>query len=330
MAARPRPMPRRPVAPPPARWRPSLGFPWLGIGFGVLLGTTALAAGVWTALTPPDPHVAAPLPPPGVLPLEYPPPPPEGWDISNVDHPRVDFWLLRLQGDRRDRFADQLQRKGRYEPMIREALLKRGMPRDLLYLAMVESGFHPRAYSRAHASGLWQFIPGTATRYGLEINRAVDERNDPVASTDAALRYLDDLYRQFGSWYLAAAAYNTGENRVARILLAATGRGHGTDLDYYRIWDQLPAETRDYVPLMVATARIAKNPAAFGFDVKAHPRWEYGEVTAAPGTPLKELARRTGTSVAQLRELNPHLKLDRVRTDEPMRIRVLPATRSAD
>jgi membrane-bound lytic murein transglycosylase D len=323
---------RRPVRPPVrAAVRPRLlRGPLLGIGFGVLLGSSALAAGVWTALTPPDAHVGAALLPPSVLPLEFPPPPPPGWDISNLDHPRVDYWMGRLQGDRRDRFADQLQRKGRYETMIRAALLRRGMPNDLVFLAMVESGFQPKAYSRAHASGMWQFIPGTATRYGLEMNRAVDERNDPVLATDAALRYLDDLYREFGSWYLAAAAYNTGENRVARLLRAATGRGYGTDLDYYRIWNELPAETRDYVPLMVASARIAKSPATYGFDVAPHPAWDYGELTAAPGTHLSAVARQTGATLAELRELNPHLKLDRVRSDAPMKIRVpAPPSRSA-
>ena len=298
-------------------------WPLAGVVFGVALGAGALAAGLWSAVLARIPDVSlGRLTDDGVLPLEYPPPPPPGWDISNIDHPRVDYWVGRFESDRRDRLSGFLQRKGRYDGMISKALRERGMPQDLVYLAMVESGFQPKAYSHAHASGLWQFIPGTATRYGLVINRAVDERNDPVKSTDAALRYLKDLHDEFGSWYLAAAAYNTGENRVRRILRAATGRGHGTDVDYYRIWQQLPAETREYVPLMIASARIGKDQARYGFAAEPWKAHDYHEITAPPSTPLKSVAVKAGTTVARLRELNPHLKLDRTRSDVAMQLRV--------
>src|SRR5688500_257825 len=151
-----------------------------------------------------------------------------GWDLANIDHAQVDYWVGRLQTDRRPIIEAALRMRGRYGPLVTQALAQRGMPQDLLYLAMIESGFNPRAYSRAHASGLWQFIPETGGRYGLEVNRAVDERRDPVESTDAALRYLGRLYKRFGSWYLAAAAYNTGENRVGRIMREEKGRERGT------------------------------------------------------------------------------------------------------
>src|SRR5690606_31655897 len=113
--------------------------------------------------------------------------------------------------------------------------------------------------------GIWQFIAETGKRYGLEVNRAVDERRDFEEATDAALDYLGELHERFGSWYLAAAAYNTGENRVGRILRQRTGSERASDEAYYDIWPKLPRETRDYVPLMIAAARIAKEPAKYGF-----------------------------------------------------------------
>ncbi|HYR29482.1 MAG TPA: lytic transglycosylase domain-containing protein, partial [Thermoanaerobaculia bacterium] len=132
-------------------------------------------------------------------------------------------------------------------------------------LAMIESGFNVEVHSAADAIGIWQLVPDTARRYGLKVDDTVDERRDPEKATDAALSYLSYLYNRFGSWYLAAAAYNSGENRVARIMTDVTGSEKGTDADYYRIWDQLPGQTRDYVPAMIAAARIGSDPASFGF-----------------------------------------------------------------
>ena len=189
------------------------------------------------------------------------------WDLPNLDHERVDYWIERFTTDRRDDFAVFLTRKEKYDEMIVSKLDERDMPRDLIYLAMIESGFNPFAKSTAQAVGLWQFIADTGRRYGLDVNRNVDERRDPVKSTDAALSYLADLYDRFGSWYLAAAAYNTGENRVGRIMRSLTGSEKAQDESaYYRIWDRLPRETRDYVPLMIAAARISKEPARYGFE----------------------------------------------------------------
>jgi peptidoglycan lytic transglycosylase D len=186
-------------------------------------------------------------------------------DIPNLNFARVDYWVGRFQTDKRSDFETFLERKGRYEEMIRARLRARAMPEDLLYLAMIESGFDPNIRSRAGAVGIWQFIAETGRRFGLRINRSVDERRDPLKSTEAALSYLKKLHGRFGSWYLAAAAYNTGENRVGRIMREAFGRERGSDLDYYRIWDRLPSETRDYVPLMIAAERISTSPNRYGF-----------------------------------------------------------------
>jgi membrane-bound lytic murein transglycosylase D len=253
-----------------------------------------------------------------------------GWDLANLDHERVDYWTRRFQTDKRDDYHVWLAQMGRYAKLISAELAAKEMPQDLVYLAMIESGFNPTAYSHAHAAGIWQFVKETGQRYGLDINRAVDERNDPVKSTEAALRYLSDLHERFGSWYLAAAAYNTGENRIGRIMREETGAERGTDLDYYRIWPRLPRDTRDYVPAMIAAGRIAKDPAAYGFDdVEPLAPWSFREVVARPATPLQKFAKAVGTTVDDLKSLNPQLKLDRTRNDEEMVLRV-PDTMEAD
>jgi membrane-bound lytic murein transglycosylase D len=190
-----------------------------------------------------------------------------GWDLANLDHARVDSWVKTFSTNPKvkSNFAVWLDRKATYEPMISAKLTERDMPQDLIYLAMIESGFNPKAKSPAAAGGLWQFISETGKRYGLTITKRVDERNQPAKATDAALSYLSDLHDRFGSWYLAAAAYNTGENRVGRIMRQVTGSERGTDADYYRISNLLPRETQNYVPMMIAAARISKDPGKYGF-----------------------------------------------------------------
>ena len=194
-----------------------------------------------------------------------------GWDLSNLDNARVDSWIKLFSTDSsvKSRFAVWLDRMPTYEPMISAKLSELDMPQDLIYLAMIESGFNPKAQSPAKAGGLWQFISETGKRYGLTVNKKVDERNQPEKATDAALAYLSDLHDRFGSWYLAAAAYNAGENRVGRIMREVTGSEKGTDADYYLISSRLPKETREYVPMMIAAGRISKDPGKYGFDADA-------------------------------------------------------------
>ncbi|HEX2252573.1 MAG TPA: transglycosylase SLT domain-containing protein [Thermoanaerobaculia bacterium] len=250
-------------------------------------------------------------------------------DLPNLDNPRVDHWVERFTGSLRPDLEIRLERMGRYEEMISRKLAERDMPQDLVYLAMMESGFSPTAFSSASASGLWQFMPATGKHYGLDINRAVDERNDPELATDAALDYLDRLHDRFGSWYLAAAAYNCGQGRLARIMRQHTGRVKGTDADFYAIARYLPGETREYVPRIIAAARIGHDREGFGFDdVKPQPAPVYQLVEVAPATPLAEIARAHGTTVATIRDLNPQLKIDRVRNDERARVRVPAGTRT--
>ena len=252
------------------------------------------------------------------------------WDLPNLDHDRVDYWVDRFTTSKRDEFTRFLERSGRYVPMISAKLEERGMPQDLIYLAMIESGFNPKAYSPAAASGLWQFIAETGKRYGLDVNRAVDERNDPEKATDAALTYLSELHDRFGSWYLAAAAYNTGENRVGRIMREETGSEKGNERSYYEIWDRLPRETRDYVPLMIAAARIAKEPQKYGFgEVELEAPLSYEEVVVDPATPLAAIADAAGVEMTDLKQLNPQLKLTRTRNDMRSVVRVPSGTRTA-
>jgi membrane-bound lytic murein transglycosylase D len=230
------------------------------------------------------------------------------WDIPVVRNAPVERFVGIFTGRQQDRMALYLKRSGRYEGMIRGKLRERGMPEDLLYLSMIESGFNPTAKSHASAVGLWQFIEGTGTRYGLRVDGYVDERRHPEKSTDAALDYLEDLHKQFGSWYLAAAAYNTGENRVARVMKQVTGKQKGKDADFWRIRSRLPSETREYVPLMVAAALIGKEPEKYGLG--GVPRWmplAHDEVQVPGGTRLEAVAEAVGVTENEVKRLNPHL-----------------------
>jgi membrane-bound lytic murein transglycosylase D len=230
------------------------------------------------------------------------------WDIPVVRNDAVDRFVGIFTGRQQDRMALYLKRSGRYEGMIRGKLRERGMPEDLLYLSMIESGFNPTARSHASAVGLWQFIEDTGRRYGLRVDSYVDERKHPEKSTDAALSYLEDLHGQFGSWYLAAAAYNTGEGRVARVMKQVTGKEKGRDADFWRIRRRLPSETREYVPLMVAAALVGKEPHKYGLG--GVQRWmplEHDEVQVPAGTRLSVVAQAVGVSENELKRLNPHL-----------------------
>jgi membrane-bound lytic murein transglycosylase D len=251
------------------------------------------------------------------------------WDLPNLDHPRIDFWVDRFQNvpEMREKFEGFLDRGAEWAPLILERLEARGMPLDLLYLAMIESGFNPQAVSHASAVGIWQFMRPTGSQYGLAVDRAVDERRDPVRATEAALDYLESLHRRFGSWYLASAAYNTGQGRLSRIMRQQFGRERArSEHDYYQILTRLPAETRDYVPLMIAAARITKDPERYGFaPMRLAPKqWE--EVTVPPATSLDAIAQRIGASVAEIRELNPHFLLDRTPNNRAYPVRLPPGS----
>ena len=183
---------------------------------------------------------------------------------DGLQHARIDKWITRLTTSLRGDFKQSLQRMDKYDDMITAKLDAKGMPRELIYLALIESNFNPTAKSPVKAVGLWQFMSATARQFGLSVGRKVDERKDPAKATDAALAYLDQLHDRFGSWYLAAAAYNSGQGTVSKALRAVTGKTTGTDADFFRILPRLPKETQDYVPKLIASARVGSDPGKYG------------------------------------------------------------------
>ena len=201
----------------------------------------------------------------------------------------------------RQTYLTWMRRAGRYRDIIIPILRDEGVPEDFFYLAMIESGFNPRAYSRAHASGLWQFIRHTGRLEGLRIDHWVDERRDPVRSTRAAARHLKALRANLGDWRLAAAAYNAGPGRVSRAIKRADTRN---------FWDlALPTETRNYVPLFMAAVVISRDPGLFGFEeIATDPPVRYEEAQLSRYVDLKVAARIMDVSVSELQQLNPELK----------------------
>src|SRR6185437_4680540 len=217
----------------------------------------------------------------------------------------------RLQNDAHDRFGDMLARGGRYEKMIRAKLKTAGLPQDLTYLALIESGYDPHAYSSAAAVGLWQLMSSTARGAGLRVDWWVDERRDPVRSTDAAIRFLRYLKEQFGSIYLAAAAYDGGPGRISRGLARYAGDFEGTSGDdlFFALADKkyLRSETKDYVPQLIAAALVAKEPARYGLRIEPEPPYAYDTVRVGPSTPLAAVAAAAATPPDSITGLNPQI-----------------------
>jgi peptidoglycan lytic transglycosylase D len=236
------------------------------------------------------------------------------WDIDVAtynNHNRVQHYLdlFRSRGAR-ERFGIWLSRMPRYESMIRERFQRVGLPGDLVYLALIESGFSNTATSRSRAVGMWQFMKGTAKLYGLRVDSWVDERRDPYRATDAAVRHLNDLNRRFGSLYLAAAAYNAGSGKVSRSLVRLpeeAGDSVNSDATFFRLYDTklLRRETKDYVPKLIAAALIAKEPTRYGFVVAPAELAAYDSIVVPGMTGLDVIARLADTTVAAVRELNP-------------------------
>ena len=222
------------------------------------------------------------------------------YDIPITMNDRVKKSIVYYQTVAREAFAKFLRRSKRYERMMKTILTEYGLPLDLVYLSMVESGYNPRAYSWARASGLWQFIASTGRLYGLDRSWWHDERRDPIKSTHAACRFLKYLYEKFGSWELAMAAYNGGPGRVSRQIKKQNTR------DFWKL--RLRRQTMDYVPLIMAAAVIAKNPAKYGFEeIEFEDELVWDEVVIDKCLELSVVAREIGCSVDELQDLNPEL-----------------------
>lgn len=236
------------------------------------------------------------------------------WDMdvqSYEAHERVAYYVKLFSTDAGNGFSSRLSRGTRYDLMIRSKLRAGGLPEDLTYLALIESGYDPHAYSRAAAVGMWQFMTATARDVGLRVDWWVDERRDPVRSTEAAIRFLRELQSQFGSLYLAAAAYNGGPGRVARGLTRFAGELEGTNGEdrFFALAEQdyLRAETKNYVPQLIGAALVAKEPLRYGLSIDTVAALVFDSVFVAPGTSLAAVASASGSALADLKDLNPSL-----------------------
>ncbi|HSR69574.1 MAG TPA: transglycosylase SLT domain-containing protein [Acidobacteriota bacterium] len=197
-----------------------------------------------------------------------------------------------------------LRRVGRFRPLFEKAFEEAGVPKDLIYMSYVESLFNPRAYSRAHARGLWQFMSPTARDFGMRVDWWIDERSDVEKSTYAAARYLRQLYDKFGDWYLVLAAYNGGPGRLERIL-----KRHG-QMDFWEISRKrlLPRQTRNFVPLILSTIIVFNNPQRFGFEVEEDPPLNLEKVPVPHQVDLGKAASLIGMTGQELADLNPELR----------------------
>jgi membrane-bound lytic murein transglycosylase D len=230
---------------------------------------------------------------------------PSEFDIPIVVNPEVEKWVRYFTGTGRKHYARYLSRSTTYRPMMYREIEARGMPRDLVYLSMIESGYNPSAISHAGAAGMWQFMPATGRMYDLRVDGLVDDRRDAELSTVAAVEHLSDLYDTFGDWYLAFAAYNAGAGKIGRSVAAA-----GTK-DFWTLargsW--LHTETDNYVPKIIAAAIIGKHPERYGFtDIVFQPPLAYDTVMVDGAADLEVLAECAGVSVDALKALNPALK----------------------
>ncbi len=227
------------------------------------------------------------------------------YDFPVTINKQVEYYLDLFQNKQKTYFKRWLARSGKYLPAIHHELKNAGLPQDLVYLAMIESGFNPSAYSHAHAAGLWQFIRGTGRNYGLRIDSWVDERREPEKATKAAVAYLGVLYERFGDWHLAVAAYNAGEGKIERAIKKYNTR------DFWKLAQHkyLRLETKRYVPKLIAAILIARNPEQYGFtDIDYQQPVQYDLIKVPPRTDLRAIAVSGSTTVKEIRKLNNELR----------------------
>lgn len=226
------------------------------------------------------------------------------FDIPVVYNAAVKMWIDYFTGRGRELYTRYAQRAGRYGPVLSKMLDDHGLPRDLIYLSMAESGFTNHARSWAKAVGPWQFMPYTGRRYGLEVNFFLDERRDPLKATVAAANYLSDLYKRFGSWELAMAGYNAGEGKIGR----AIRRYRTKDFWKIRRGRYLKRETKNYVPKIMALAIIGKNLKSFGFEaIEFEKALDFQEIEVSGNTDLYKVAEVIGSDFEEIKKFNPEI-----------------------
>ena len=270
----------------------------------------------------PEPVVVeqpAPPPPAPVVVVQAPPPPPAdvwvrvraGFKMTNLNGPLVQQWE-QYYSTRPDYVARMVERGSHFLYHVMEELERRGMPSEIALLPMIESAYNPQAYSRAHAAGMWQFIPSTGKHYGLQQNFWYDGRRDVLAATSAALDYLEKLYKQFGDWNHALASYNWGEGAVARAI--ARNQAKGLPADYESL--AMPAETRNYLPKLQAVKNIIANPEQYGLKLAEVPNRPYfATVTTPRHMDVKIAAALAEISIEEFKFLNPAHNKPVIRAD---------------
>jgi membrane-bound lytic murein transglycosylase D len=243
------------------------------------------------------------------------------YDFPITINRQVELYLELFQGKQRKYFSSWLSRSGRYLPMMHAELEAAGLPLDLAYLSMIESGFNQRAYSRSRAVGLWQFMAGTGREYGLAITRYVDERRDAEKSTKAAVTYLKHLYEEFDDWYLAVAAYNGGPGTMRSAIRRSKSK------DFWKIAEKryLKLETKRYVPKLIAAILIAKEPEKYGFaDVSYDPPLSWETFPVGPGLSLDAVALLTDSNGKEIKMLNQELKTGKTPLDQEKYVLKIP------
>jgi membrane-bound lytic murein transglycosylase D len=225
--------------------------------------------------------------------------------FPSLVHERVGEFIVFFQTRSEAFFSRALGRSQAYADMMKKILREKNLPEELFYLGLIESGYNPKAFSRARASGIWQFLTKTGKLYGLKVDKWVDERRDPEKSTYAAAEHLKDLYEMFNNWDLVAASYNAGAGKVLRAMQKAKSQ------DFWEISRHryLRQETKKYVPMFLAAVTIASEPDKYGFsNVDYHPPLVYEKVVVPPGTSLDWIAKAAETDLSEIRALNPALK----------------------
>lgn len=237
-------------------------------------------------------------------------PSPQYGQVPLDSNKHVDQWIKYFTGRGRSYMQTYLERSARYIPLMKATFRERGMPDELAYIAMIESGFSPTAFSHASAVGYWQFIRETGKRYNLRIDQFVDERRDPILSTQSAASYLDSLYSIFGDWHLSLSAYNAGERRILRAVMKYQTRNFW---ELSRIRRALPRETDNYIPKYIAAVMIAKNPGQYGFfDIDFQPAFSFESVVIEKPISLELLSRELNVPFEELKRMNPRYKSDYV------------------